>query len=450
MSFNKNYAHMFKSKMPAEKPKPQKTKESLPGLLTGVKDILPQEQGYWRLLLEKLEKIAGDYGYNKIDLPIIEREDLFRKSFGGKNKLLKEEIFSFADRHDKIIVLRPEIEPSLARAYLEHGFINNGQLVKWRHYGPVFRNERARSDYLRQFYKFDLAALGEEHAIIEAQLIVMAHNIFKELGLAATIQLNNIGCRSCQDNYSKELTNYLRRHRQEICDDCRGEIHKDPHRLLACINQKCENIRWEAPQSVDWLCEECNNHFIAVLEYLDELDLVYHLNPYLIKPADYYSRIIFEVWSEDGEKGKKSLGRGGRYDDLFERLGGLAMPAFGFSLELEKVIAKIKDKQIPLRPASWPVIFVGCLGEAACRKAIKLYEDLRKQGLALAEAFARDSLKAQLEAASRLGVRYSLILGQKEILDNTVIIRDMEGGIQEVVAMEKLEFELKKRLSCLS
>jgi len=222
-------------------------------------------------------------------------------------------------------------------------------------------------------------------------------------------------------------------------------------RLLDCKENKCVEMREDAPQIVDYLCDECREHFIKVLEYLDELDIPYNLNPYLVRGLDYYNRTVFEIWPlEGGEKSVNSqlaLGGGGRYDGLVEFMGGRPTPASGFALGIERTILKIKENNIPIKEDKKDLIFIAQLGEQARRKALFLFEELRRAGLQVRQAFTRDSLKAQLEEANRMGTKISLILGQKEIIDGTILFRDMESGIQEVVDYKKVNAEIEKRLN---
>ena len=244
-----------------------------------------------------------------------------------------------------------------------------------------------------------------------------------------------------------------------MCNDCRKRFGRNTLRLLDCKEEACQAIRDEAPQIVDHLCDACREHFIRVLEYLDEFDIPYNLNPFLVRGLDYYNRTVFEVWpgpeeeaGGDGEdapsaKRQNALGGGGRYDALVEIMGGRPSPACGFAMGIERVVSKIREKNIPLKEDGGDYIFVAQLGDQARRKAFLLFEDLRRQGYNVRQAFTKDSLKAQLETANRLGAKYSLILGQKELMDGTILVRDMESGTQEIIDCQKITAELNKRLN---
>jgi histidyl-tRNA synthetase len=238
--------------------------------------------------------------------------------------------------------------------------------------------------------------------------------------------------------------------RTKLCNECKKRLIKNPMRLLDCKEPECVEVREDAPQIVDYLCEDCKNHFIKVLEYLDELEVPYNFNPYLVRGLDYYNRTVFEFWVTDEneqDKGQSSLGGGGRYDNLVEYMGGHSSPACGFAVGLERTIMKIKEKNIPLKNDDDKIIFIAQLGDQAKRKAMLLFEELRKAGYKVKQSFTKDSLKAQLEDANKYGSKLTLILGQKEIMDGTILFRDMESGIQEIVDFKKTALEIEKRFS---
>jgi len=418
--------------------------------LRGMKDLLPEEYKYWNLVIRKAIELAKFYSFKQVDTPILEQLSLYERSTGKTSDIVTKEMFSFIDKNGEKIALRPEATPGLVRSYIEHGMFNLPQPVKFFWLGPLFRHEKPQSGRLRQHSQFDLEIIGEDSPVADAQLILIAHNFFRELQIEALIQVNSIGCSECRKEYIAKLLEFYKERgkRAKLCNDCRKRLIKNPLRLLDCKEEKCIELRTEAPQIVDWLCDECREHFIKVLEYLDELDIPYNLNPYLVRGIDYYNRTVFEIWSSSSEQGRQSsLGGGGRYDSLIEKMGGRATPACGFGLGVERTILKIKEKNIPLKQDDKADIFLAQLGEQARRKAMLLFEELRRAGFYIRQAFTKDSLKAQLEVANRIGAKYSLILGQKEIMDGTILIRDMESGIQEVIDYKKLIPEIEKRLS---
>jgi len=421
--------------------------------LRGMRDILFEDYKYWDLVIKKAIEMAKIYGFNRIETPILEYLELYERSTGKVTDIVSKEMYSFIDKNGKKIALRPEATPGLVRAYIEHGMFNLSQPVKMFWLGPIFRHEKPQAGRYRQSHQFDLEIFGEENSVADFLTILIAYNFFSELQIDVQVQINSIGCAECREEYFSKLIEFYKERgkRSKLCNDCRKRLTKNPLRLLDCKQENCIELREDAPQIVDSLCDECREHFIKVLEYLDEIDIPYSLNPYLVRGLDYYNRTVFEIWPVDEDKeitvGNLALGGGGRYDNLVEHMGGHPTPACGFGLGIERIILKIKEKNIPLKKDSENIIFVAQLGDQARRRILVLFEELRKSGLNVRQAFTKDSLKAQLEEANRLGAKYCLILGQKELIDETILLRDMESGIQEIIGIKKVKLEIEKRLS---
>jgi histidyl-tRNA synthetase len=269
------------------------------------------------------------------------------------------------------------------------------------------------------------------------------------VGLDAVVLVHSIGDAASREAFKDQLVTYYRSKRSQICENCKKRLQRNPMRVLDCKEEGCVAVKAEAPQIVDFLNEESKNHFIRVLEYLDELEVPYQLQPHLVRGLDYYSHTVFEVvGTDDSEKGSQTaMAAGGRYDALIETLGGQPTPACGFSWGIERVILRLKEKNVAVPDLNQPEVFVAQLGEPARRKTLALFNALRRDGVKVAESFSRDALKQQLEIANRLGVRYTVILGQKEVLDGTALIRDMDSGIQEIVDFKKCAAELKRKLA---
>ncbi|MDO8592292.1 MAG: histidine--tRNA ligase [bacterium] len=455
---------MFKKKDAEEKAlKPRRGK--FVSRLRGMKDILPDEYKYWNLVIKKATELSKAYGFRRIDTPTLEALELYERSSGRGSDIVAKEMFSFVDKNGDKIALRPEATPGIVRAYIEHGMFNLPQPVKLLWLGPVFRHDKPQAGRFRQFSQYNLENIGEASPVADAELIAIAYYFFRELQLDVMTQINSIGCANCRKDYLVKLEDFYkeRGRRSKLCNDCKKRLAKNPLRLLDCKEKQCQELAGDAPQIVDSLCEDCRNHFIKVLEYLDELDIPYNLNPTLVRGLDYYNRTVFEIWPAfaESQAGKpadaeaagkvepprqNALGGGGRYDGLVEYMGGRETPACGFGIGIERVILKIKEKNIPLRDEEKGDVFLAQLGDQAKRKIMKLFEELRKAGLNVRQAFSKDSLKSQLEAANKMGVKYTLILGQKEVMDGTILIRDMESGIQEIVDYKKIMGELEKRL----
>ncbi len=420
-----------------------------PELLRGFRDILPEEQPYWDFLREKVRLIANSYSFQRLVTPVLEETDLFIRTVGKQTDIVEKEMYSFEAPGGEKVSLRPEMTASFARAYINHGMIDRPQPVKLWDMGPLFRHDRPQAGRYRQFHQFNFEVFGSEEAIIDAQLMVVLHALFKELGLDVVMHVNSIGTAATRQEYKVELVAYYRSKRAHICDDCKRRLQKNPLRLLDCKEEECQKIKEEAPQIVDWLDEDSKNHFMQVLEFLDEIEVPYVLNPHLVRGLDYYNRTVFEVYlaEEDVTRSQSALGGGGRYDGLIELLGGReGTPGIGFAVGMERVVSAMREAQVEIPDVHKPIIFFAQLGDAARRRGLKIFEDFRQSGIKVAEAFGKGALKSQLDLANKLGVAFTLILGQKEVLDDTIIIRDMESGSQEIVDVKKIVALVEKKL----
>lgn len=417
-----------------------------PQTVRGMKDILPVNQKYWDFMRDHIKSIAEDYSYKRIETPILENLQLFTHTLGKQTDIVEKEMFSFIDKSGEKLVLRPENTAPVARAYIEHGMFNQPQPVKLFYFGPMFRHERPQSGRQREFHQVGFEILGDASPAIDAEIILIANNFLKEMGIEITVQINSIGDLESRAAYRKALQEYYKNKKASLCADCKKRLTKNTLRLLDCKNVKCVNLKENAPQTVDYLTESSRDHFFRTLEYLDELQIAYNLNPFLVRGLDYYNNTVFELWEKDDETGKTALGGGGRYDYLVEMLGGRETPACGFALGLERVIATLRDKKIDLPKKKIPDVFLAQIGEQARKKAMAFFEQLRKSDLKVAANFSKQKLKSQLDLANKMGVKIVLILGQREIVDETILMRDMDSGIQEVINFKKVIPEIKKTL----
>ncbi len=423
-----------------------------PKLLRGMKDILPEDQIIRDYLIRKLVRLSKAYGFREIITPILEERALFEKTTGITTDIVEKQMYQFTDRSGNKVVLRPEFTPSIVRAYIEHGMFNLTQPVKLFYRGPVFRYERPQAGRYRQFYQFGLEVLGSENPLIDAEIILFSQTLFQDLGLQVSVQVNSLGCPNCRPIYRESLIRYLRFRSKSLCKDCQKRLNKNPLRVLDCKVPKCQEVTRQAPQLINFLCPDCKNHFTRVLECLDEANVVYTLNPYLVRGLDYYTRTVFELWpvvpDENGNSNSSqlALGGGGRYDTLVESLSGRETPAAGLSYGIERIINEIKIQKARVSKSQGPQVFFAQIGESAARQALRIFNDLQRQGIRVAENLAKTSLKSQMKIANEMGVKLTLILGQQETKDKTIIIRDMKTGNQEKIDIGKLVKELKKRL----
>ena len=413
----------------------------------GMRDLLPGDQPYWNQLRRVLSRIALEYGFGRIDTPIMEYANLFVRSIGSGTDIVDKEMYIFSTKGGDRVALRPEMTASVGRAYIQHGMNVLSKPVKLFSTGPVYRYDRPQEGRYREHFQANFDAFGEQDPILDAQIIQLAYRVVTSLGIKnIQFQVNSIGCPKCRKEYQELLVAYLESKKQKLCQNCKKRLETNPLRILDCKEDKCIQVAATAPQSIDRLCGECRIHFKNLLEYLDELELPYVINPRLVRGLSYYTKTVFEIWSGDEEQRKYSLGGGGRYDNLIEELGGERTPAVGFGIGMDRIIFEMKRVHAKMYIEPKPRVFLAQLGDLAKKKSLRIFAELQKNGILTAESFGRGSLKSQLRLADRLGVEITLIVGQKEALDETIIVKDMVSGTQETVTNEKLIVAVKKIL----
>ncbi len=417
------------------------------GLVRGMKDILPSEQPLWDLMRDKARELSSAYGFERIDTPVLEETALFVRGVGKLTDIVEKELYSFETEGGERLSLRPEMTAPVVRAYIHHGMLNLPQPVKVWYIAPMFRHDRPQHGRYRQFWGFGCEVLGEENPVVDAQLAFLGWLFMKELGIETTVRINSIGTPESRANYKNALVTYFRSKRSKLSDEDKKRLLKNPLRILDSKDPAAQEMKTEAPQIVDWINEDSKAHFMRVLEFLDELGVPYQMDPYLVRGLDYYSRTVFEFYANSSTKelAQSALGGGGRYDGLAETLGGRPTPAAGFSLGLDRIFLHLKDMDLPV-PEQTVDVFVAQLGDQGRKKAIAIFEELRKSGIKATEAFSKDAIKVQIEMANRRKVKFAVIVGQKEVLDGTAVLRDMDSGTQEIVDARKIVHEIQKKL----
>lgn len=419
-------------------------------LVRGFRDILPEEQYYWSLVRKACEKMATDYSFERIDLPFLESTELFERGIGSGTDIVEKEMFTFKDNGGDLVTLRPEATAQIVRAYVEHGMLNRPQPVKLWYEGPMFRYERPQAGRYRQFNQFGIETIGSQDPIIDAQTILMIDRLLKELGLDVKVRINSIGTSDVRADYVKELTAYFKRQREKLSEVDKERLKNNPLRLLDSKEDGMDELKMDAPQIADWLDEESRAHFMKVLEYLEDADVQFEIDPFMVRGLDYYGRTVFEFVevTDDKERAQNALAGGGRYDDLLPMLGMRDDVAggMGAAVGLERVILAMKEAGIVPPKHKEVDVFFCQLGEGARKQGLVIFEEFRTAGISIAEAFGKGSLKAQLDVANKRKAKVALILGQKEVLDGTIIVRDMESGGQEIVNVKKVVVATKKML----
>ncbi|MBI4118288.1 MAG: histidine--tRNA ligase [Parcubacteria group bacterium] len=479
-----------KMKKSAETPSAKKKKEGNFAHPRGMRDIKNDTFYHYQGFFEKAAEIAVYYGFRPIETPILEREEVFTAGVGEHTDIVEKEMYSLKTRGGDALVMRPEGTAPVMRAYLEHGMHTLPQPVMLYYYGPFFRHDRPQGGRYRQFYQFGIEILGTSHNIADAMTIGLMHKMLVESGLKhLSVLINSIGCRSCRTVYVRELTTYYRRHIQKLSPIDKERLKTNPLRILDSKEEETREINAEAPEAVAHLCEACKGHFAGVLEYLDAMGIPYHIDHTLVRGLDYYTRTVFEIVTDggapvapvqepkkDAEKTDESteadpeaktetppedtppakevavpprlaLAGGGRYDDLAKRFNAKRdVPAVGATIGVDRVIESPEFSPHSPRIIKKPKVYFIQLGAEAKLKSLEVIELLRKAHIPIAHALSKDKLSLQLSTAEKLAIPFVIIIGQKESVDGTVIVRDMGSRSQETVPIEKFADYLKKKM----
>lgn len=418
--------------------------------LKGMKDILPSERFYWQFIEDAVSRIRKSYSFQTIDTPLIEGADLYQSLIGSRfdDEYSNDAIGILGGKGKSALCLCPDLRTSVARAVVLHNLSDQGIPAKLSYSGQTFLAEKDKGGVAyRREYSVGFEVFGEQLPAVDAHLIMVGYSLLKELGLSVMISINSIGDLECRDLYKEALVDYFKQHKNKLDNEQKKLLRKDPIRLLSLEGKKYKDMIDGAPQIVDYLSESCKAHFFGVLEYLDDMNIPYNLDPTLLNDTNYYNRTVFEFYPiKDGDLSNVSYGMGGRYDYAVSRLSDKVLWAAGMSFNMDRLLNELKVQSVALSEPTIPDVFIAQIGDQACRRAMVLFEDLRKAGFNVMEGFVYNSLKVQLDIVNRLKIPYFLILGQKEVLDGTILLRDTEGGIQEVLDFNKVVGELKKRI----
>lgn len=423
----------------------------------GTRDILPEDQQYWNFIRQAVAKKATYFGFDRIDLPMFENVKTFTRSIGSGTDIVEKELYEvkrFSEKQSSLesknnFALRPEGTAGVVRAYIQNGMQYWTQPIKLWYLGSMFRYDRPQKGRYREFQSMGAELIGDESPASDAQIILLAWEVFVELGLDNNliVDINTIGDDNCRPKIRKALVSYYENNYQDLCQDCLNRLKSNPLRLLDCKNESCNKIKKNAPQTFDLVDENCKKNFKEVLEYLDELNIPYDLNPSLVRGLDYYTRTTFEFRQKEDTERQSALGGGGRYDGLVELLGGQPTPAVGFGLGLDRMVELLKKSRISLPNENISQVCLISLGERAKLIAVSLIQEITRAGFKVTFAPQKDSLKAQLRFANKVNSAFALIIGQKEALDNTIIVKNLDDSSQEIISRNKLISYFNKKLS---
>ena len=414
--------------------------------IKGTKDILPEESYLWQQLEAKLRALARAYHYEEIRVPTFEETELFVKGTGETTDIVGKEMYTFRDKGERSVTLKPEGTPSVIRAYLEHGLDGKAPLFKAYYLERMYRQEKPQAGRLRQFTQFGAEALGSLDPALDAEMLDLAWKVCEEAGLKQIeLKLSSIGCPVCRPAYKAMIKERLLPASGELCGDCKERLEKNPLRVLDCKVEHCRELTQGLPSILDYLCVECKAHFVKVKEYLGDLDIPYVINTRMVRGLDYYTKTVFELVSMAlGSRG--ALPAGGRYDGLVETLGGKPTPGVGFACGMEPLLLAIEKEGVVWKDENRLDVFLATLGEEAKRAGFKLVDALRNQGLSCEMDFLSRSLKAQMREADRLQAKVVLILGEDELKKKIITLREMATKEQKEVALDEVSGTLTKLL----
>ncbi|ADY56394.1 histidyl-tRNA synthetase [Syntrophobotulus glycolicus DSM 8271] len=414
----------------------------------GTQDIIPGIIEKWHVLEGQIRKICEEYGFQEIRTPIFEATELFQRGVGETTDIVNKEMYTFQDKGNRSMTLRPEGTAAVCRAFVENKLYALPQPVKLYYRGPMFRYENTQAGRFRQFSQFGAEVFGGEDPLVDAEVIQLVWELFNRLGLKdLVIQINSVGCPVCRAEHKSKLQAFLEPKKEELCADCQSRFDRNPLRILDCKSKHCKELIKGAPTILEMLCADCRDHFTKLQEYLEAVGIAYVVDAGMVRGLDYYRKTAFEVLVR--EIGAQSaICGGGRYDGLVEEIGGPSTPGIGFAMGIERVISALESQKIDIAAEQAESVTIIALGEAARLESFKLVSVLRKRGIKSFLDVLGRNMKSQMKAADRAGSKIAVIIGEDELARKTAVLRDMKTGGQAEIPLdllaEKIE-ELFKR-----
>lgn len=404
--------------------------------IKGTLDTLPRESYKIQYIEQAMREIAENYGFYEMRTPVFEHTELFQRSVGETTDVVQKEMYTFEDKGGRSITLRPEGTAGAVRAYLENGLFNEAMPQKIYYLTSCYRYEKPQAGRLREFHQFGVECFGAGTAAQDAEIIMLANEIFNFLGIEGlSLEINSIGCPECRKNYQNALKEYFNSHYDELCDTCKGRLQKNPMRILDCKSPVCSEIAKDAPKIIDYLCDDCSEHFETVKNYLNANNIEFTVNPTIVRGLDYYTRTVFEFVSS-GIGAQGTVCGGGRYDGLIEEMGGKPTPACGFGLGLERLLLLMDAQNSEFPERKKCDLYIGSMGEKANLKAFTLATDLRNEGLSAQFDTVGRSVKAQMKYADKIGALYTVIIGDSELESGTVKLKNMSDGTETEIDLD--------------
>lgn len=396
--------------------------------IKGTKDVLPNESYKNQYIEATCFGVAENFGYKEMRTPVFEHTELFQRGVGDTTDVVQKEMYTFDDKGGRSITLRPEGTAGAARAFLENGLSNEALPQKICYLTSCYRYEKPQAGRLREFHQFGIECFGATSPLADAEMISLAKQIFDELGVKDLhLELNSIGCPECRAEYHKALKEYFSQYKDKLCDTCNDRLERNPMRILDCKSPVCSEIAKGAPVVLDYLCDECREHFQKVKSYLDAANIEYIVNPQIVRGLDYYTKTVFEFVSDAiGSQG--TVCGGGRYDGLLEELGGQHTPSLGFAMGLERLQLVMEAQGCNFPEPSKPDLFIVAMGEKATLKTVEIAKDMRDEGFSVVYDLNGRSLRAQMKYADKLGAKFNVVIGDNEVENKVVSLKDMATG----------------------
>lgn len=399
----------------------------------GTKDVLPADSYKWQFVEGVARDVAQIFNLKEIRTPVFEHTELFQRSVGGTTDIVTKEMYTFTDKGDRSMTLKPEGTAGVVRAYVENGMASGVLPAKMYYIIPAFRYERPQAGRLREFHQFGVEIFGAKGADTDAETILIAATLLRRLGISAQLYVNSIGCPTCRKAYNDALKTFFAERLDGLCYDCKTRYEKNPLRLLDCKEEECKKINADAPSILDYLCEECAEHFAALKEYLSLAGVEYKINPRIVRGLDYYTRTVFEfVATGIGAQG--TVCGGGRYDKLIEELGGKSEPAVGFAAGIERLLMLIEQSGAEIPAPKTPTVYLAGMDEDCRKKCFAVCTALRAAGIFAECDHMGRSVKAQFKYADKLGAKYVAVVGGNELAEGVMNVKCMANGESEKVA----------------
>ena len=403
----------------------------------GTKDVLPSESYKWHYIENKAREVASLFNVKEIRTPTFEHTELFLRGVGDTTDIVNKEMYTFLDKGERSITLKPEGTAGVARAFIENGLNNGAMPLKMYYITPVFRYERPQAGRLREHHQFGVEFYGGYGADLDAEVILVAYTLLTKLGLSVSLNINSMGCKECRAKYNLALKEYLKASLDKMCKTCQERYEKNPLRILDCKELGCKELTKDAPKITDYLCDDCNNHFTKLKGYLDTANLSYTVNPFIVRGLDYYSKTVFEfVTNALGSQG--TVCGGGRYDGLIEQIGGNSVPGVGFGMGLERILMLMEATGAHIPNENGVKVFIASSGESATKKAFELCYKLRQKGVVAETDHLNRSFKSQFKYADKIGAEYVIAIGDNELETNSVNVKKMSDGSTTTITLDEI------------